>query len=268
VASIVHLTCACEQLAISNVVHLAGGAAGWVLGMSGALFWRLPRPWTAEHPFVLASALAAVFVTLLSMACALGMERPWEVRRAQPLVRLRMPGTPVSIAVPTEAASRPEVVEDATGGGSSARVIFGDVMRDPLTVEVTVEQLEEAVSEEQLKEATRELRERLHQEAEGPQEPGVRMWSMPMMDEVDGRPAVYSSRTLGTLFWAMRWAMYRDDWLVTLEVVRAYSGLPESWEPTQMDVVRSVVVEKEGGPRWDSCAAWNPGRPGACALGP
>jgi hypothetical protein len=75
------------------------------------------------------------------------------------------------------------------------------------------------------------------------------MWSMPRVSEVDGHPAVYTSMTAGSLFWMMRWSMYRDDWLITLEVWRAYSGLPESWEPVGMEVVRSVRVEKAEGAR-------------------
>jgi membrane associated rhomboid family serine protease len=246
VASIVQGACACPQQMPSNILHLAGGAMGLGLGMSGALLWRLPRPGEAERLSVRVGAFAVAYITLLCMTRALVLGHPWEVRWAQPLVRLRMPGTPVTVAVPTGAARRAEVLEDATGGGASSRVFFGDEMKEPVSVEVTAERLERAMPEARLEEATRELRERLLEEAQGPQEPGSVMWSMPRVYAVDGHPAVYASMMAGNLFWVTRWSMYRDDWLITLEVWSASSGLPESWEPVGMEVVRSVAVEKEG----------------------
>jgi membrane associated rhomboid family serine protease len=245
VASLVHSACACPEQMPSNILHLAGGAMGLVLGMSGVLLWRLPRPWEAEHWFVWDGALAATCVTLFCMGCALVLERPWEVRRAQPLVRLRMPGTPVSIAVPAGAASRTEVLEDATDGGSSSRVFFGDPMRDPISVDITVERLEQAVPEAGLEEATRELSDRLLQEAESLRDGELALGSWPRMAVADGRPVVTSSWMLGSLLQVTRWSMYRDDWLITLDVWSASSGLPESWAPVEMEVVRSVRLEQE-----------------------
>lgn len=244
VVSIVHGTCACPQQVPSNILHLAGGAVGLVLGMSGALLWRLPAAGRAERLPVRVGAFAVAYVTLLCLIRPLGVEHPWEVRHPQRLVRLRMPGTPVIVAVPTGAANRVEVLEDATGGGASTLVTFGDVMKEPLTVQVTAERLEQAVSEARLDEATRVLRERLDEEARGPQEPEIQMWAMPLVLAVNGHPAVYESMTAGSLFWVTRWSMYRGDWLVTLEVWRASSGFPESWEPVEMEVVRSVRLEE------------------------
>ncbi|PTL83771.1 rhomboid family intramembrane serine protease [Vitiosangium sp. GDMCC 1.1324] len=264
----VYSACECGQ-GSSNTAHLVGAALGMGLALTGVLLWRLPWPGFREWRSVRVSASAAAWVTVACLGFGIGTERPWEVREAeaQPMVRVELPGTAVSLAVPAGAAARAEV-EDVSEDGSFAHVVYGDVLTDPLAMDVTVERLEEAVPEERMEEETEALSDKLYGEALEPTEEGVRMEVMPRVGTVGGRPAVESSRSLGALFWGARWVFYRGRWLITVEVVRLASGLPASWNWRMLEVARSVVVHEEGEPPWDSCTAWNEGRTGMCPRGP
>jgi hypothetical protein len=245
----------------SNVVHLAGTTLGMVLALWGVLTWRLPYPGARELPLVREGALVAVALTVACLGLALVWERPWELRAPERMVRVRVPGTPLSLAVPTGAARRTQV---ASASETYARVSYGELLTDMLVVDVTAERLVEAVTAESLEEDTQALYEELAQETET-EEGVVRVWE-PWIQHLGPWPAVYSGGNLGTLFWFDRWSMYRGRWLLTVNVFRT-AGLPRDWEPLVREVAWSVVMEEEGAPSWDSCAAWNPVETERCPPG-
>lgn len=245
----------------SNVVHLAGTTLGMVLALWGVLTWRLPYPGARERRLVRAGALVALGLTGVCLGLALVWERPWELRAPERLVRVRVPGTPLSLAVPAGAARR-TLVDSASE--NFVRLFHGEMLTDLLVMEVTAERLEEAVSPESLEKDTEALNEELSRET-STEEGVVRAWG-PWVQHLGVQPAVYSGWSVGTLFWRDRWAMYRGQWLLTVDVYRA-PGLPREWEPLVREVAWSVAMEEEGAPSWDSCAAWNPVEPERCPPG-
>ena len=253
--------CECGPTA-SNVVHLLGTTLGMVLALWGVLTWNLlPYLGTRELSCIRQGARAAVGLTVACLGLVFVRERPWELRAPERLVRVRVPGTPLSLAVPAGAARRTQVTSVSE---TDVRVSYGELLTDMLVVDVTAERLVEAVSAESLERDTRALNEELSQETET-EEGVVRVWG-PWIQHLGMQPAVYSGGNLGTLFWFDRWSMYRGRWLLTVDVFRA-AGMPDDWEPLVREVAWSVVMEEEGAPPWDSCAAWNPVEPGRCPPG-
>ncbi|WP_257457405.1 rhomboid family intramembrane serine protease [Archangium lipolyticum] len=265
VVSTIYGACECGQPG-SNFAHLVGGAVGAVLAVSGVLTWELMSPSFDEPRRVYEGALIAVWLTVACLALGIMTGRPWELWKRQPLVRLQVPGTPVSLAVPSGATAhisteRPE--ED----DSWVRLTIGETLTDLVVVEVTVERLEEEVLEEDVGEVTRQLRKELYKEADETRGEFERLWVRPMTSRLYTRPVVYSASYWKELYWIQRWVMLRGEWRIELVTVRA-PGMPENWEEVENDVALSLVVQEPGAPRWDTCGAWNTLGGGVCPRGP
>jgi membrane associated rhomboid family serine protease len=265
VASTVYGACECGQQG-ANVAHLSGGLVGAALALSGALTWELMPPAFRELRLVRRSARVVLGGTLACIAFGIGVGRPWELREVQPLVRVQVPGTPISVAVPSGAAAH-SWFERSQEDDSWVSVDLGEMMTEPVVVEVMAEKQEEAVPEERLEEMTQKLREELDAEVLGPQEEYETRWMWPMIDRLYTRPAVYSSSYWYNAYWVQRWVMYRGEWRITLRTVRA-PGMPSNWEGVEADIAMSLVVEEPGAPRWDTCGAWNTTWDGVCPRAP
>jgi hypothetical protein len=250
----------------ANIAHLSAVTLGALLALSGALTWELLPPSFLELPRVYKLACVVMGVTLFCLGLALGSGRAWELREPQPLVRVKVPGTPISVAVPSGAAAHPSL-ERSEEDDTWVRLTLGKALTEPVVVEVLAEKLEEAVPEEQLDESTRELLEELTEEVRKPKEKDELQWRWPWLSMLYTKPVVYSSSYGNNEYWVQRWMMYRGEWRITLYTVRA-PGMPTNWEGMEADIALSLVVDEPGAPRWDTCRAWNTDWSGVCAREP
>ncbi|QRN96268.1 rhomboid family intramembrane serine protease [Archangium violaceum] len=250
----------------TNFAHLAGGTVGAVLALSGALTWELMPPAFKEVRRVRESARISWWVTLACLFVGTMAGRPWQLREKQPLVRVQVPGTPVSVAVPSGAAAHVST-ERSEEDDSWVRLTFGEPMTEPVLVEVTVERMDETVTEEEHEKKTWELQEELYKEVEESRDELEKPWFRPMVTRLYTKRVVYSASYWNELYWVQRWVMLRGEWRITLLTVRA-PGMPANWEGTEEDVSSSLVVEEPGAPRWDTCQAWNTVWGGVCPRQP
>ena len=235
--------------AAGRVLCLSGAAVGLGLALSGVLTWRVPRyvgrlPYcwrVSELPGVRRGAWGVAVLTALCLVLALMRGRPWELRGAEELVRRSVPGTPVSVAVPVGARPQPERLSP---DGESVTVVYGETLRDSLVVTVSARRLERAVREERLEAETQALRDELRlSEREPVPTQDVVHWTAPSVDQVEGRPVVFSSRAAGPGDWSSRWVMYRGRWRISLEV-RYEREAYERWSALAERMARNVDVDE------------------------
>lgn len=264
-ASSAHAAYVCGQ-PWANAAHLSAVCQGALLALSGALTWELLPPSFMEMPRVYKLACVVMGVTLVCLGLALGSGRAWELQEPQPLVRVKVPGTPISVAVPSGAAAHPSL-ERSEEDDTWVRLTFGETLTEPVVVEVLAEKLEEAMPEEQLEERTWELLEEFTEEVLKPKEKDDIQWGRPWLTRLYTKPAVYSSSYGNNGYWVQRWVMYRGEWRITMWTERA-PGMPTNWEGMESDIALGLVVEEPGAPRWDTCGAWNTAWSGVCPREP
>lgn len=248
-----------------------GAAVGAGLAVSGLLTWRGPRYvgqgphwWRVPESVVVDWSAGMASGALGScLVAALLVGRPWELGGAPHLVRVRVPGTPVSVTVPERTLARATQTQDFYEG-HFGEMRYGLRFMDPVVVLITARRMEEPVEEARLEQETLRLRDQLLEEAQRePLSEGYRAGLEPELDWVNRRPAVSSSLEVVGLFSNMRWSMYREGWRVDLQVLCERGPSGEA-NPLVDEVAQSVVVGVEGAPEWDTCAAWNPGMPEVC----
>jgi membrane associated rhomboid family serine protease len=264
-ASSAHAAYVCGQPG-ANAAHLSAVCLGALLALVGALTWELLPPSFLELSRVYKLACVVMGVTLGCLGLALGSGRAWELREPQPLVRVKVPGTPISVAVPSGAAAHTSL-EHSEGDDTWVRLMLGESLTEPVVVEVLAEKLEEAVPEEQLEESTRELLEEFNEEMQQSKDEDDTQWRWLWITRLYTKPVVYSASNGNNGYWMQRWVMYRGEWRITMWTVRA-PGMPTNWEGMEADIALSLVVEEPGAPRWDTCRAWNTAWSGVCPREP
>jgi rhomboid protease GluP len=118
---------------IDWLAHLGGGAVGALLILSGALTAFPPEiaeagdgaPPARESFVVRALAVFAAIVTVASVVAALATGRPWELRTAPSLHRVRMVGSDTTVEIP-------QLIVPPQSDAANATWIFGGLRYDPV----------------------------------------------------------------------------------------------------------------------------------------
>lgn len=178
---------------VDFAAHLGGGAVGAVLLGTGLLTLGLApitgpavdtssgndRPAPRGRLGFAAGAAAVVIVLALGLGLALASGRPWALDAAPELARRPIPALGLSAELPAGLSPAPVAAEGA------AAAVFGDLLADPVLVEIMRVPLDEPIPAENLEAELQGLTQMLAQPPEG-----TRVATAPERFQAAGQPAL------------------------------------------------------------------------------
>jgi len=195
---------------IDMMAHLGGGIVGVALVLSGVATKGLrpnEPPRASRTSTVAAIAGAALLVAAFVTAIVHG--RPWDLQRLDDVVERRVDDVGLRIRVPAQLGPA-EVSEE----GGTTSVVFGDMLRDPLLVAVSVEAHDHGLYDPELR---AEAFAAFRQQATPPTEDGAEQIGEREVDERGDMPAFREHHRYANGLHVITWHQLRPDHRVMVE---------------------------------------------------
>ncbi len=207
------------QPGIDLYAHFGGGLVGLALMVSGAITYGVDPVWTEASATAPSRPGRSVGLTLGAAALLAAMAgsvfvalvagQPWKLSEPIVLERVEVADTGLSVELPS-AIAHPPTVEQVTG----ARIFtFGNLLADPVAIELVVNVLPQALPPEELDAAMETEREAAQSAAPR----GAERQGDATIVTLDGRPVVTVTHRLNTIT-IRTWAWILGDREVILRV--------------------------------------------------